>query len=90
MTTFKQQNSFPLRMPEDLRKRLEERAKANGRSVNAEIVAMLQQALDNQGAGLGAIPAGMLLNEVIERYGSMLQIVIAKDAADQAGIKGHG
>lgn len=33
-------------MPDEIRKRVEERAAANGRSVNAEIVAILQSAVD--------------------------------------------
>lgn len=48
MSNFKQQNSYPLRMPEELRERLETMAKANGRSLNAEIVAILQAAADGQ------------------------------------------
>ena len=34
-------------MPDEIRKRVEERAAANGRSVNAEIVAILQNAVDS-------------------------------------------
>jgi plasmid stability protein len=45
-STFKQQNSYPLRMPDELRARLEALAKANGRSMNAEIVAILQRAVE--------------------------------------------
>jgi predicted DNA-binding protein len=41
-----QQTPYPLRMPEDLRKRIEELAKANGRSVNAEILAHIQRSID--------------------------------------------
>jgi plasmid stability protein len=33
-------------MPEGLREQLSERAKANGRSLNAEIIAILQSAVD--------------------------------------------
>jgi len=36
---------FGLRMPEDLKDKISERAKANGRSMNAEIVQILQDAL---------------------------------------------
>ena len=46
----KQQNSYPLRMPEELRARLEEMARANGRSMNSEIVAILQRAADGSTA----------------------------------------
>jgi plasmid stability protein len=86
MTISKQQNSFPLRMPEEMRKRLEERAKENGRSMTAEIVAMLQQVLDSEGSNLSGVPAGILLHEVIERYGAKLQIIVAQEVAEQTGI----
>ncbi|AUZ68244.1 Arc family DNA-binding protein [Escherichia coli] len=36
---------FGLRMPEELKEKIAERAKANGRSMNAEIVQILQDAL---------------------------------------------
>lgn len=48
MSTPTQQPPYPLRMPDDLRARLTEIAKANGRSLNAEIVAMLQHAVENR------------------------------------------
>ncbi len=37
---------FGLRMPEELKEKVAERAKKNGRSMNAEIVQILQEALD--------------------------------------------
>ncbi|EEA7628936.1 Arc family DNA-binding protein [Enterobacter roggenkampii] len=37
---------FGLRMPEDLKEKIAERAKNNGRSMNAEIVQILQDALE--------------------------------------------
>ncbi|WP_369788298.1 Arc family DNA-binding protein [Rouxiella sp. WC2420] len=37
---------FGLRMPDELREAVSERAKANGRSMNSEIVQILQDALD--------------------------------------------
>jgi len=39
---------FGLRMPEELKVKIAERAKDNGRSMNAEIVQMLQDTLDNE------------------------------------------
>jgi plasmid stability protein len=45
--TSPQSTPYPLRMPEELRERLADRAKANGRSLNAEIVAILQHAVDS-------------------------------------------
>lgn len=39
---------FGLRMPDDLREAIAERAKANGRSMNSEIVQILQDAIDRE------------------------------------------
>lgn len=43
--TEKQPPSYPLRMPQELREQLAEVAKQSGRSMNAEIVARLEQSL---------------------------------------------
>lgn len=43
----KQQPPYPLRMPDDLRSRLEASAKQGSRSLNAEIVARLEQSLQH-------------------------------------------
>lgn len=63
---------FGLRMPEDLKVKIAERAKSNGRSMNAEIVQILQDAVDSEGKGISAV-AGIdvqemhrLLDRVIE------------------------
>jgi hypothetical protein len=85
MSVPKQQNSFPLRMPEALRARVEHRANATGRSANAEIVAMLTAALDAE-SDLASISADVLLKEVINRLGARVQILVSKEAADAAGI----
>ncbi|MGK5028474.1 Arc family DNA-binding protein [Janthinobacterium sp. MDT1-19] len=82
----KQQNSYPLRMPSELRQRLEARAKASGRSVNAEIVEMLSAALDGQPATVAELSSGALLHEVIERYGAKVQIVVSPEVAEEAQI----
>ena len=78
MATTRQQNSYPLRMPEELRKQYEERAKANGRSVNAEIIATLQHSMNAQNVELSQVASAVLLDEVIARYGAKLQIVMPK------------
>lgn len=72
-------------MPEELRARLEQRAKATGRSTNAEIMTMLAAALDAE-SDLASVPMEALLNEVCNRLGAHVQIVVSKEAADQAGI----
>jgi plasmid stability protein len=85
MSVPKQQNSFPLRMPDELRARVERRASATGRSANSEIVAMLTAALDAE-SDLASISADVLLKELINRLGARVQIVVSKDAAEAAGI----
>ena len=45
--TEKQPPSYPLRMPQELRERLTEVAKANNRSMNAEIVARLEESFSD-------------------------------------------
>lgn len=83
MTTPKQQPpSYPLRMPEELRQQLDELAEANQRSLNAEIVARLEQSLVSEGTDLRSIPSGALLHEVINRYGKAIKIEIGGSAAD--------
>jgi hypothetical protein len=78
---------FGLRMPTELKARVDEAAAANGRSINSEILDRLSRSFDLAGAkGLTEIPDGLLLDEVISRYGARLQIIIAKDMADTAGI----
>jgi plasmid stability protein len=77
---------YPLRMPAELRTRLETRARENGRSANSEIIAMLTTMLESKAPALASVPAAVLLEEVLMRYGARLQIVIAKDVAENAGI----
>jgi hypothetical protein len=79
MATPKQQNSYPLRMPDELRTRLEAAAKAEGRSVNALIVSLLQDALDHPPGDIGVYSSGALLEEVVKRYGNVMRIEIGKD-----------
>lgn len=40
---------YPLRMPEELRDQLTERARTNGRSLNAEILGILQEVVGGGG-----------------------------------------
>jgi hypothetical protein len=82
----RESDKFMLRFPEGMRARIAERAKANGRSANSEIIAMLASLLDASRPDLAAVPPGELLDEVIGRYGARVQIVISEDVALQAGI----
>jgi hypothetical protein len=40
-------DQFPLRLPDGMRQRIQKIAKANGRSMNAEIIARLKDSFDN-------------------------------------------
>lgn len=46
---------FNVRMPADLKEKIEEAAKENGRSMNAEIVYRLQQSIEEEQAETGGI-----------------------------------
>ena len=50
----------------------------NGRSVSAEIIATLQHFMNAQSVELCQVASGVLLDEVIARYGVKLQIVMPK------------
>lgn len=78
MAPSKQQNSYPLRVPEELRARLKSAAQAEGKSVNALIVSLLQDALDHPPRDIGSYPSGVLLEEVVKRYGNVMRIEIGK------------
>ena len=85
MTIPKQPNSFPLRMPDELRARIEARATANSRSANAEIVVMLTAALDAE-SDLASIPTEVLLATTVKRLHASVQIVVPEAQAKKAGI----
>jgi plasmid stability protein len=72
MTKIPQPTPFPLRMPDELRARVEVLAKTNGRSTNAEIVAVLDATTG--GAPLSAVPVEDLLKAVAQRLGATVQI----------------
>lgn len=76
MPILKQPNSYPLRMPDDLRARLEEFAKANNRKLNAEIVERLQQSLDTSTPSLAWSDLAKLLQSEAEKQGAKITITI--------------
>lgn len=76
MAATPQPAPYPLRMPEELRAQLSERAKANGRSVNGEILAILSSALATHTIPLSSISSGDLLDEVMRRYGRQVHLTI--------------
>ena len=47
---------FNVRLPSGMREAIAERAKRNGRSMNSEIVQILQDALDSDGKGIRLLP----------------------------------
>ena len=73
-------------MPGPLRSRVEGAAAKNGRSLNAEILDRLQHSFEPIATNLGDLPDGVLLHEVIARYGARLQIIVASDKAEAMGI----
>ncbi len=77
---------FGLRMPSDLKARVDAAAESNGRSINAECVARLQESFEAR-VDIATLPVGVLLDEIIQRLGARVQIVIAQDVAEQEGIR---
>lgn len=73
-------------MPTELKSLVDNAATANKRSINAEVVARIQQSFEPR-SDLKSIAAGVLIEELIDRLGARVQIVVSKDVADQAGIK---
>ncbi len=80
-------DQFVIRLPEGMRDRVAAAAKANGRSMNAEIVAILAAGLDDTAPDLSVVPAEALLDAIIRHYGGQVQITVAQDIATQVGIK---
>lgn len=67
-------DKYVLRMPDGMRDRITELAKANGRSMNAEIVLILQQALDARAANVGdSIDVDALAEALAERLAAKLK-----------------
>lgn len=78
--TEKQPPSYPLRMPQELREQLATVAKANNRSMNAEIVARLEQTF--QAGTPSAIDVGWLATELAQRLsGNGLQLAVIDGAS---------
>lgn len=79
--TEKQPPSYPLRMPQELREQLSEVAKANNRSMNAEIVARLQNSFATpnlSGKTRSFTESGELVEKDIVQKIADLQELIAK------------
>lgn len=76
MAATPQSVPYPLRMPDELRAQLSDRAKRNGRSINAEIVSILQGELAGDKVELASVGSGDLLDEVMRRFGRQVNITI--------------
>lgn len=61
-----QKTPYPLRFPDGMREQIAEVAKANGRSMNAEIIARLQDSLDGPKLGFGPGSVGDQLKKARE------------------------
>ncbi|MVW64536.1 Arc family DNA-binding protein [Massilia sp. NEAU-DD11] len=67
-------DKYVLRMPDGMRDKITELAKANGRSMNAEIVLILQQAIDGHAANSsGNIDVDALAEALAERLATKLK-----------------
>lgn len=66
MVIERRPSAFPLRMPDEVRARLRGLAEENGRSLNAELLAILEAAIEAN-KSRKVVPAEVLLEEVIRR-----------------------
>lgn len=80
--TEKQPPSYPLRMPQELRDQLTDAAKASGRSVNAEIVARLQDSFARQ-PQMAVHTAHRRISDLDASSSALTSIPFAQDAARQ-------
>ena len=70
MSDRHQTKPYPLRMPDDLREKLKEVAQDNNRSLNAEIVARLQDSLELSFSNQDKVENE--LEKVVGEFGKML------------------
>lgn len=59
---------FGLRMPLELKQRIEKHARRNARSINSEIVGRLTESVDATERPLQAYSDGELIRELLDRY----------------------
>lgn len=58
---------FPLRIPDELRQPLAERARLHNRSLNAEILGILQKAVDEQGSSGSNLDVARFADDLADR-----------------------
>ena len=68
-----QGDKYILRLPDGMRAKISELAKANNRSMNAEIVLMLQQAMDARAGGTPTIDVEALAEALAPRLAARLR-----------------
>ncbi|WP_240351855.1 Arc family DNA-binding protein [Pectobacterium brasiliense] len=66
------QDKFNLRFPDGMRDAIAERAKANGRSMNSEIVQILEDALNDK---VGVDAVAMLMSKLSNWYTGMAPVL---------------
>jgi hypothetical protein len=76
--SISQSTPFPLRMPEELREQIQALAKANNRSLNTEIVLLLQQALGGHATKTASLAIDVQGAEVKTLAEEIAEIVAAK------------
>ncbi|MCG6265359.1 Arc family DNA-binding protein [Vibrio vulnificus] len=74
-------NPFGLRMPPELKEKLEEEAKKNMRSLNAELVARLEESFDKN---FDESPNNQEIAELTYQVKLLLQMMREKEGLDKA------
>lgn len=64
---------YPLRMPDELRDQLTERARANGRSLNAEIIGILQDVISSRQQCQASFDVDVLADAIADRVAERLK-----------------
>lgn len=76
--SISQSTPFPLRMPDELREQIRALAKANNRSLNTEIVLLLQHALDEHVTKAASLAPAIPSHEVRTFAEEVAAIVVAR------------
>lgn len=76
MTESRDQNKFVVRFPDGMRERIAEVAKANNRSMNAEIISRLEYSF----RAVSAAPVVEYLNDLAENYKVMSLDILQADS----------
>ena len=83
---------YPIRMPVELRRRLEEGAKAGSRSLHAEIISRLEESFESQGleverlqrAGNPKVKVGPQMEMLLSSFASQIELEIQRQAQELA------